>query len=116
MANVIQRIEALLARAGDAGASEEEARTSAVIAARLIKKHGVQMKGGGLDGEAPGLATALADVRYYRAQAREWEQRAKVAEAEIKRRADVAETDAKAREVSRTVDHTPRKRQRRPVD
>jgi len=42
---VLARINALLARAADAGATEEERRTSAVIAARLMKEHGVTIGG-----------------------------------------------------------------------
>jgi hypothetical protein len=35
------RIQALLARASDPGASEEEQRTSAAIAVKLMRKHGL---------------------------------------------------------------------------
>ncbi len=40
---VLQRIQALLARAADPGATEEERRTSGVIAARLIREHGIEL-------------------------------------------------------------------------
>lgn len=38
-ASVVAKVRALIARAIDSGASEEESRTSAVIAARLIHQH-----------------------------------------------------------------------------
>jgi hypothetical protein len=40
-----ERTDSLLRRAVDSGASEEEARTSAVLAARLIKKEGLKICG-----------------------------------------------------------------------
>ncbi len=39
MTPALQKVEALIARATDPGASEEEQRTSAVIAVRLIREH-----------------------------------------------------------------------------
>ncbi len=38
---MVAKVRALLARAADAGASEEERRTSAVIAAKLMREHGI---------------------------------------------------------------------------
>lgn len=49
---VLARINALLARAADAGATEEERRTSAVIAARLMKEHGFTIGGGAPEPQA----------------------------------------------------------------
>ncbi len=40
---IIKRVNDLLARAADAGASEEERRTCAAIAARLIREHGISV-------------------------------------------------------------------------
>lgn len=40
---VAKRIEDLLARAADPGASEEERRTCGVIAARLMREHGIRL-------------------------------------------------------------------------
>jgi len=42
-AEVLKRIEDLLARASDAGATEEERRTSAVIAAKMMREHGITL-------------------------------------------------------------------------
>lgn len=47
MADPLERVRALLARAADEAATEEESRTSAVLAARLMKKHGFKVNGGG---------------------------------------------------------------------
>jgi hypothetical protein len=38
---IVAKVQALLARAADPGASEEERRTSGVIAAKLIREHGI---------------------------------------------------------------------------
>lgn len=46
MSDAIARVEALLARAAHPGTPEEEARTSAVIAAREIKKKGFTVRPG----------------------------------------------------------------------
>ncbi len=42
-AEVLKRIEDLLARAADKGATEEERRTSASIAARLMREHDIKI-------------------------------------------------------------------------
>ena len=56
----VQRAAALLARATDPAASEEEARTCAVTAARLMRKHGlclVAMNAQGTPGDPVRIVT-----------------------------------------------------------
>jgi hypothetical protein len=43
MSDLMQRIQALISRATHAGTGEAEARTSAHIACRLIREHGVAL-------------------------------------------------------------------------
>ncbi len=50
MSDKLDRVRALIARALDAGSSEEERRTSAVIAVRLIHEHGLLGRGGSAPG------------------------------------------------------------------
>ena len=59
MADPLARVAALLARAADAGSSEEEARTAAVQAARLMRAHGLRVVAadGRASGERPTVVT-----------------------------------------------------------
>jgi hypothetical protein len=58
-ADPLARVVALLARAGDAASSEEEARTAAVTAARLIREHRFRVVAadGRAAGESPPIVT-----------------------------------------------------------
>jgi len=57
IAEVLERVRSLLARAVDPGASEEERRTSAAIAARLMREHGIEL------GVKPPAPEPAADAR-----------------------------------------------------
>ncbi len=62
---IIERVRALMARAADPGATEEEQRTSAHIAAKLCREHGLSI---GDLGEAPAPAMPPQGVSRARAE------------------------------------------------
>jgi Protein of unknown function (DUF2786) len=79
MSAILSKITALLARAAHATTPEEEARTSAHVAARLISQHGVKLTLNA-DGAAHTIAEAEARARAAEARAEAAETRARAAE------------------------------------
>jgi hypothetical protein len=95
MSAILAKINKLLARAAHPTTPEEEARSSAHIAAKLMAQHGVKLTLGA-DGEARAVAEAEARARAAAARADAAEARARAADA----RADAAEARARAAETS----------------
>lgn len=125
VANIIAKVNALLARAAHANTPEEEARTSALTAVKLAAKHGVTLTVGAA-GDVQTVAEATAKVRVAEARAeaaerarRSAEDRAKAAEDRAKAaeaRAERAKRDAEARadEANEPAAPASEKRARRP--
>jgi hypothetical protein len=93
MSAILAKINGLLARAAHAATPEEEARSSAHIAARLMAQHGVKLTLGA-DGEVRAVAEAEARARGAEARAKSAEASQRAAEA----RADAADARARAAE------------------
>lgn len=59
---IVKRVRALMARAADPGATEEEQRTSAHIAAKLCREHGISIGELGEPADEPTSSRARAEV------------------------------------------------------
>lgn len=59
---ILKRVRALMARAVDPGATEEEQRTSAHIAAKLCRQHGISLGELGDDDGGPSVTRTRSEV------------------------------------------------------